>query len=252
MNDRDRSEESYWGRGCSGCLAYLIGCLLVRLIPGVRHHGTIGHTIALVACGVVLCIYVLWWVSRGRRRPRGGEAARPPAQWRGRYPPVAPPPPPAAGGPAAQRPDLCLRHPSNRRGFTAGEIGLAVGAAMSLLVGSRIAIAYASDARAGEPYWYSYAIAVLLGSIVLGYALGDPDALKGMSPGKKRDFVGCVLPVLALLGLFLLFFAGMELAINNNDTYLTALVFALRAGPFFTLAFALCFRLLHARSGRQV
>ncbi len=93
---------------------------------------------------------------------------------------------------------------------------------------------------------------MLLAAIVLGYALGDPDALKGISERRKRDIVGNLLPALLLLGLFLLFFAGMESVVNSNDTYLSALIFALIAGPCFTLAFALLFRLLHTRWGWKV
>ena len=247
MTERGRSEESYWGGGCSGWLGYLLGCLVAALIRGGHRHGwTIGYTIALVACGILLCLYVLWWVQNRRQRSRSVGTAGPVAQRDGWHLPVTRRTyPPAASGPAAHRPDLCQRHSSGRRRLNAGEIALAVGAAMSFLVGSLIVNAYASDARAGEPYWYSYAIAVLLASIVLGYALGAPDALKGMSERRKRDFVGNVLPALALLGLFLLFFAGMESVVNSNDTYLSALIFALIAGPFYALAFALFFRLLH-------
>jgi hypothetical protein len=262
MTDRDRSEERYWGSGCSGfgarsgcgtlLLASLLGELILRQLK-------VSSTTLLVACGIALCVYLLWRVGNRRQRARGGGTARPVAQGDGWYPPVTRRTrPPAGSGPAPERPDAYQGRSSRRRGLDAGGVALAVAAASGFVIGTAVVARLARDV----PYWSCYAIVVILGSALLGYALGVPHARSVRATSEEgilsqieevANAVGLVLGCVGFVGLVIFMLVMEEVQYGpGGGEFTDTLVFVLSAGPFYTAAFALLFHLLRARLGWDI
>ena len=164
---------------------------------------------------------------------------------------------PTASGPAADRPDVYPHDSTNRRGLDAGGIALAVAAAMSFLVGTRIVAGQASGGHVrDESYWYCL-IGGLLGCILLGYALGTPHAGRGAWQRTRRpmwqDNVVFRTLELAHIGCALFVGAGaLLLLLLTHDPSFEITKLILVAGPFYALASALVSRLLHTRLRRKV